>query len=362
MPTGISPKPVDFYADPARRPYGFRLINGSDLARPNAGGNVFYGLTFISDNPAYIQGDFNCHKNSGGNCNKPIEEFRDQTLSDLDKWGPPEFYDQRKRTQYGKFANPSGDSWRVSEVLVDALTILSDNFCDGSQEDGIVTVSSNPVPTNLPDILKELKRSTSASLQRIYGCRNSSERNTSYLNQNRPNVPPDPTLPAFQNWQRENPSDLTSPIRISPYGNPILANGNNYSGKYFGFLEGSAGSGKTRKKGQNKASEQRVNAVIISGIVPSRSLQSYGGLHNFPRMIEDWKNISQTVTGSLIQLNFSTYGTGPWEHEAWEAGKPALGGEDEYTCGITAIKSGSCFHTFDFLKQVSQRILPRTSP
>ncbi len=64
---GISPKPVDFYADPDRRPYGFRLINGSNLDRPTKGGNIVYGMSFISDNPAYIQGDFNCH----GSCDEP---------------------------------------------------------------------------------------------------------------------------------------------------------------------------------------------------------------------------------------------------------------------------------------------------
>jgi hypothetical protein len=30
---GLSPKPVDYYADPDRRPYGFRLRNGAVLAR-----------------------------------------------------------------------------------------------------------------------------------------------------------------------------------------------------------------------------------------------------------------------------------------------------------------------------------------
>jgi hypothetical protein len=60
-PGGLSPKPVDYYADPDRRPYGFRLRNGAVLAR---GGfnpdDAIFGLSFVSDNPVYIQGDFTC--------------------------------------------------------------------------------------------------------------------------------------------------------------------------------------------------------------------------------------------------------------------------------------------------------------
>ncbi|MEL6393618.1 MAG: hypothetical protein AAFR97_12760, partial [Bacteroidota bacterium] len=60
--TGISPKPVDMVADPMRRPYGFRLINGKSLNRPTVTGNVqSAGMTFVTDNPVYIKGDFNLH-------------------------------------------------------------------------------------------------------------------------------------------------------------------------------------------------------------------------------------------------------------------------------------------------------------
>lgn len=317
---GISPKPVDFYADPDRRPYGFRLINGSDLSHPKQGGVVNYGLTFISDNSAYIQGDFNCHKSPGGNCDRPIEEFR-QTISDknpADANYVTEFY-SRTRPQYKVFANPTSDSWRTSELLVDALTILSDNFCDGSIEDGIITVADGINPggqlKNRLGNAAGVGRAATASptLQSIYGCNNASVNYTSYLNQNRPNDPGTP----FNGWRRENPADPASPIQISPNGNPVLAAGGDYIGNYFRFTDGNA-SGNLKLKPLNKASSQRVNAVIISGIVPFRAYQSSGGLHNFPRFLEDWDGVPLNISGSLLQLNFSTAATAPWDPDAWE--------------------------------------------
>lgn len=332
---GISPKPVDFYADPDRRPHGFRLINGSDLSHPKQGGVVNYGLTFVSDNSAYVQGDFNCHKSPGGNCDKPIEEFK-QTISDLDpnpdKSNYLNIFYKRTRPQYKVFANPDADSWRTSELLVDALTILSDNFCDGSIEDGIITVSDgiNPGPllkTRLGNTAAGIGRNTAAGnpqLQKIYGCNDANLNYTSYLNQNRPNTPGAP----FNGWLRENPADPASPIKITKYGNPLLASGDDYIGNYFEFTDGTA-AGKLTIKPLNVAGPQKVNAVIISGTVPFRALQSSGGLHNFPRFLENWNEVPLNISGSLLQLNFSTAATAPWDPDAWEPGGATVP-EDQY--------------------------------
>ncbi|HIK53371.1 MAG TPA: hypothetical protein IGS17_21010, partial [Oscillatoriales cyanobacterium M59_W2019_021] len=329
---GISPKPVDFYPDPDRRPHGFRLINGSDLAHPNQGGVVNYGLTFVSDNSAYIQGDFNCHKSPGGNCDKPIEEFR-QTISDTDPSDANyvnEFYG-RTRPQYKVFANPDSDSWRTSELLVDALTILSDNFCDGSIEDGMITVADgiNPggaLKLRLGNAVNGVGRGNAGNpaLSSIYGCNDPNINYTSYLNQNRPNAPGTP----FNGWLRENPADPASPIKLSPNGNPVLAVGEDYTGNYFKFTDGNA-AGELKIKPLSKASPQRVNAVIISGTVPFRALQSSGGLHNFPRFLENWDGVPLNISGSLLQLNFSTSATAPWDPDAWEPGGATVA-KDQY--------------------------------
>lgn len=322
---GISPKPVDFFADPDRRPHGFRLINGADLSRPAAGGLIDYGLTFVSDNPTYIQGNFNCHA-SGGNCDNTIEEFT-QKLSDLDPKDASysqKFYERNRRNK--NFAKPGSDSWRTSELLVDSLTIVSDNFCDGSIEDGFLTVTNGINPgsglrNRLGNTTSGVSRSVGIgfpTLSDIYGCQNPGEVVTSYLNQNRPN---DASL-AFNNWLRENPADPASPIKISPNGNPILKLGKDYEGQYFtfdaGFTATDPDSGSQVIKPLIDASEQYVNGVLISGVVPFRAYQSSGGLHNFPRFIERWDNENLNFSGSLLQINFSTYGTGPWDPDVWE--------------------------------------------
>ncbi|MFS8836583.1 type II secretion system protein, partial [Synechococcus sp. WC101] len=138
---GLSPKPVDYYADPDRRPYGFRLRNGAVLAR---GGfnpdDAIFGLSFISDNPVYIQGDFNLHQTRDG---RRLEEFT--TLLEFDpqtglysnfygrlRSGPNENREDRR------FARAAQDLWRPSEVIGDSVNILSADFCDGSIDDGFV--------------------------------------------------------------------------------------------------------------------------------------------------------------------------------------------------------------------------------
>ncbi|MEL7377463.1 MAG: hypothetical protein AAFN65_10920, partial [Bacteroidota bacterium] len=76
-----------------------------------------------------------------------------------------------------------------------------------------------------------------------------------------------------------------------------------------------------------KALEPKVNATIISGIVPSRKEQSFGGLHNFPRFLERWdvgdgedNKVPLFIQGAFLQLNFSTAGTAPFDADAWNPG------------------------------------------
>jgi hypothetical protein len=84
-------------------------------------------------------------------------------------------------------------------------------------------------------------------------------------------------------------------------------------------------SDKNNDGGRRLASavQTRVNSIVVSGIVPSRKSQSYGGLHNFPRFLEDWNANTSALNfaGSFLQLSFSNYGTAPFESEAWEVGQ-----------------------------------------
>lgn len=290
-PTGISPKPIDYYPDPERRPYGFRLKNGSNIARQGlASTTPFAGLSFISDNPVYIQGDFNLHQKTGGVL---IEEFTD-TLT-------PNWSNFYTRTVLDPDFAEDTDSWRPSEILADAVTIISNNFCDGSIEDGFLstgTGNANVVPT---------------ARYGLYGCVGTNGP-TSYMNQNRPNLATlNPTL-----WTREDPTDPFSPIRISENGAPFYNSPTvPYSGAYFNF---------TDDKPLPGAVPTRINTMLISGIVPSRAGQSFGGLHNFPRFLENWDAVNLWISGSFIQLNFSTSATGPFDQDAWESNlNPTLG-------------------------------------
>ncbi|GET40849.1 hormogonium polysaccharide biosynthesis protein HpsA [Microseira wollei] len=300
---GISPKAVDFFPDPDRRPHGFRLRNGRRLDRASSK----RGLTFISDNPVYIQGDFNFHSRDGNNNN--LEEFNQQLN---DGWG--NFYDRQDLNS--DFSRPATDTWRPAEILADAITILSDNFQEGSIDRGILNDSDGG------------QDRTGISGGRY-----------SFRAMNGPNNPGGISRWVLENGMVIDGSTRTTdpnngnpfvrfPIKISRNGSPIVCND---AGLTIGAFcpvnqQQEIPLGDFRKPGVpsyvdsiNQASPTRVNASLISGIVPSRVNQSYGGFHNFPRFIERWgPGTPLRISGSFLQLNFSSYATAPFELNQWE--------------------------------------------
>ncbi|MBD2242604.1 hormogonium polysaccharide biosynthesis protein HpsA [Nostoc sp. FACHB-888] len=301
---GMSIKPVDFLPDPDRRPYGFRLKNGSSLNR----GDSTAGMSFVSNNSVYIQGDFNLHSTDGTTANL-LEEFRgDNNQGKLaEDWG--NFYD--RSTKDDRFAQPTSDTWRPTEVLGDDINILSNQFCAGSIEDGIIYAGTNP----------------SDSILSKYGCATSA-RYTSYLNQNRPRVALSGLTPSGTSWDREDSSDSTSPIQISANGKPKYDGGKEYELKtidgndsYLKFSQVDPTGCPDNRKCLGIANQTRVNAIIVQSIIPSRAGQSYGGFHTFPRMLENWQDtVKLFMSGAFIQLRFSNQGTGVFDQEAWEPG------------------------------------------
>lgn len=302
---GISPKPVDFLADPDRRPYGFRLRNGQDLRR-FPGGSVDNsnprGITFVSDNPVYIQGDFNLHS-TDGTVNNLLEEFGDPLTPN---WS--NFYARGSSGLEERFARigDGKDTWRPAEILSDAITILSNNFTEGYLDLGISRDRSN----------------TSVTPNGRY----------SFLAMNGPGSNPTDSAPNSTAWVLENRTVRTAgtsgnnalPIKISRNGNPIYCdttptngycssgNQKEYTSPYTKFDQDYTGV-------INQAVNTRVNAILVSGILPTRKGQQNGGFHNFPRYIESWGNtITSYISGSFVQLNFSTYATGPYNHVNWE--------------------------------------------
>lgn len=314
----ITPKPVDYLPDPDRRPFGFRLMNGKILGRPGDEGR---GLSFITDNPVYLQGDFNCHLSSGNNCNSSgrMEEFYELLTDNFSN-----FYSRRNLNP--GFARPNTDQWRPSEILADAISIISDDFCDGSIEDTYLTAGTGS-GAQVP-----------ASIFNQYGC-SATDRRTSYLNQTRPN-----TMPAANSegvrWVRANLGDSlfdppgdgdgSSPIMVDRQGNPMILLGTSVSNiRSYGFQRGQEFYPISDAKPlQNGIDNTRVNAIIISGLVPSQINQSYGGLHNFPRFLENWGSRDLFISGSFLQLNFSNQATGAFDQDAWEPNQTPVGGEN----------------------------------
>lgn len=339
---GVTPKPVDYYPDPDRRPNGFRLKNGSRLDRPGDNGR---GLSFISDNPVYIQGNFNLHQNAAGT---ELQEFTNLLTYDAQQ-RYANFHNRTLAQIDTNFAR-AGDLWRPSEVLADAITILSDNSCDGSMQDVFLTVGVGQAAT-LADARNGVRVGATSAR---YGCQGNGDR-TTYLNFSRPSDA-GPASAAFatgttaaapntldvvrdQNgnptarWMRTNyadsmfrtlatatlkPQEGDSPIIVHPQGVPLRAvlgvtANPRYLGAYYPITD--------NRPLIPALPNTRVNSIIISGLVPSRANQSYGGLHNFPRFNEDWTNNSPLfISGSLLQLSFSQQATAPFDQDAWEVG------------------------------------------
>ncbi len=318
----ISPKPVDYFPDPDRRPHGFRLRNGRRLDRP---GTPPRGLTFVSDNPVYIQGDFNYHSSDGTLGNR-LEEFSGSDRL-ADDWG--NFYDRRDLDR--NFAKAATDTWRPAEILADAITILSDNFQEGSIDRGILDDNnSSNERTNIPDGRYSFRAMNGPASPGGIG-RWVLEDGTVIESGTR-TIPGGAATDPFVRF----------PIKISRNGNPIVCTNPALAVGTFCPLDQQQelipNPGVYRLPGDidsrtaiNQASETRVNATLISGIVPSRRNQTYGGFHNFPRFIERWAQQTKLfISGSFVQLNFSTYATAPFEHNQWEpnAGDAPSSGTD----------------------------------
>lgn len=371
----ISAKPVDFYPDPDRRPHGFRLRNGAALWRGSSSGSEIAddadpagrGLSFITHNPAYVQGYFNLHRAPGKGLKRldGWEEFEEK-LNTVDFTKLTDTQDSK--TVYGfynrtklesNFADRKKDQWRPAEVLGDAVTLLSPFFCDGSIEDGIITAaftatdsSGKAVSDNHPDYGVNNDALTGFVDDR-YGCSGSGDR-TSYLNQNRATK-----SVADVNgvkWMRSSIVDTywravldtsnagnsplgrsESPIYIVRNGDPMVirkTSATPFMERYDGMTSKSYAM--IRPTGGDKQrhlivvptnKDIQMNMILISGLIPSRGSQANGGLHNFPRFIENWNHKDHKpplyFSGAFLQLNFSTYATAPFDQEQWQPDLPA---------------------------------------
>ncbi|BAU12735.1 hypothetical protein LEP3755_32660 [Leptolyngbya sp. NIES-3755] len=266
---GISTKAIDPYPEPERRIHGFRLRNGVQLMRNRSfqGTSGFIneadnsrGLSFFTDQPVYIQGNFNIHQDGNDDTMGTILEEFTTPLTD----NYSNFY--TRTTPNPDFAKLNRDRWRPSEILADSITILSNGFCDGSIADtflqyrgsdvtqGLGGAGNYPVPDATPLNISSIQ---GASANRSYyhnpaeglfdpGC--SRTNYTSFHNQNRPAKQLDDTATGRRwDWVRENSRydaianrrpnasdalnfgvatghwvDITAPIKISRSGHPLV--------------------------------------------------------------------------------------------------------------------------------------------
>ncbi|MEO1620735.1 MAG: hypothetical protein AAFU53_06840, partial [Cyanobacteria bacterium J06632_3] len=323
---GISVKPVDFAPDPARRPYGFRLNadfngNNGDLSDRT---NRTWGLTFVTDNAAYIRGTFNPHTSNGTDS---LEEFT-ETLSNPSggnvSFGA-QFYNNRITDNLGLFSTEANDRWRVAEVLADSVSLLSNNFVDGAVEEGFIRGR---------DEVSSIFKNSAGNDSR-----------TSFHNQQRPLRGDNSRVGDADEWLRIDgnfgdgdsgttpTAETTSlPIWVSRNG-WSMSSGNSESGLRVHQDASQVAGGwfeqpNERMENSNirpalidAATPERMNATIISGLVPSRAGQGSGGLHNFPRFQEDWNGNPLYIQGAFLQLNFSTAATAPFDADAWEPGE-----------------------------------------
>ncbi|HAX77158.1 MAG TPA: hypothetical protein DCY88_15315 [Cyanobacteria bacterium UBA11372] len=293
-PNGISPKAVDFHPDPDRRPYGFRLRNGAELSRPDIPDKYTQrGLTFVSDNSVYIQGDFNRHSE---------QEFS-ETLGD--SFDANQFYGRSNLNT--NFATGNNDTWRPSEILADSITLLSKDFRDGNIASGLS--GSNDL-------------SSGGSNRHSYRGQNPMDNRTRFwVRENGLVAQGNETSTATNPYP-----GLDIPIKISRTGQPLICSsppGNGITpcrtpAPYTDADVNVDFADQSRKDKINAAAPTQINATLVSGIVPARSKQGNGGFQNFPRFLENWSGVRMGISGSFIQLNFSTAATAPFEQEAWE--------------------------------------------
>ncbi len=341
----ISIKPVDFFPDPDRRIHGFRLSNGLDIRRPptTIDPNYLNGMTFVTDNPVYIKaqydycqiqspqpcsgsgnGAFNLHTNTSGTL-KRIEEFTNLLT---DNWS--NFYDtitaNGRSTPNPDFATIK-DAWRPVEIVADSITLLSPSFIDGTVDQGFL---ANPYQGSFGQMNFPVSSLTGTTLNipnywiRENGLVSSTSLSGTTVN-NSPILIASNTAPVYCN--SSTAVTPCPPANLQQYGRESTPK------SFLNILLPQYKAPNAYEPAPPTSS--RFNLTAVSGIIPSRKNNSYGGLQNFVRLLEPWcipaynsstgvnsctSPSTLYVAGAFIQINFSNYSTGLLDHDAWEPG------------------------------------------
>jgi hypothetical protein len=76
-----------------------------------------------------------------------------------------------------------------------------------------------------------------------------------------------------------------------------------------------ASNNKANEKGfwMQLAGQTETNLIFAQGNTPGRPLETNGGLENFVRYLENWRNIKHIAAGAFIQFKRSSFATAPWQ-------------------------------------------------
>ena len=343
-------------------------------------------MTFVSDNPVYVQGNFNLHSTDGttgaSNANL-VEEFVTKLTSTWSNFYSrsnlnPDFADAKDVDSDNVI-----DSWRPTEIIADGVTILSETFTPGYIIDGLLWSTDASSAQNsyggIP-ILRTNRRpgSSQNDAQQADATGTNALGRLRWSLENGKAISQELVTTSYPSSFDNNPSvpsinKITSPIELDRNGFPLYYAGEtisssssygtltaygtrsptslspstehfealNYDGRgddsnnsatpavpvvNTSDADGTQTPANTRQGRIQQPSTTTIfnafNALVISGTNPNRAVHTSGGLPGMLRSIENW-NTTLQFAGSIIQLNFNAY-AGPFHQGAWEPGTMAL--------------------------------------
>jgi type II secretory pathway pseudopilin PulG len=109
-------------------------------------------------------------------------------------------------------------------------------------------------------------------------------------------------------WQSANPSGSNSvdghSASLTPSRMPNLSDTGTTTAS-----NAASGSATTQKLAPT---ETEISTCLLTGIVHTTSAQTSGGVHNFPRLLEEWDGTGLYIRGSMVAMFESQVGTEPW--------------------------------------------------
>lgn len=109
-------------------------------------------------------------------------------------------------------------------------------------------------------------------------------------------------------WYRSNPgsSNRVDGVDTSIYP-AVMPNLSVHNGSSDPFR----GSGSSMDQ-KFSPTETEISACMLTGIVPTDSHQTSGGVHNYPRLLEQWNGTGLYIRGSMVAMFSSEVATEPW--------------------------------------------------